>query len=207
MFLVFTILMHGESLFSQNEINPCEEKTQKVFETLILNIGNSFPSPPNLTFSDNERSVASISKGNIIIERKALDILCSFYDSESAIAYVLAHELAHHYLNHSWMNKTGLSDADIETLLRVIKERAEVEQAIVYGSRAMGTFKKGSDIDIALKGKDLTRSICSHIYFELEETALPYFFDITYYAGITNTKLVEHIDRVGKLLYSVDEKV
>ena len=76
--------------------------------------------------------------------------------------------------------------------------------AILYGSCALGTFKKGSDIDIALKGKEITSTICSLIHFELEEeTLLPYFFDITNYEIIKNQKLIEHIDRVGKILYTI----
>lgn len=70
----------------------------------------------------------------------------------------------------------------------------------------MGTYQRGSDIDIALKGRKLTSSICSHIHFELEEeTLLPYFFDITDYQSIKNEKLKEHIDRVGKIIYGSDD--
>lgn len=102
-------LLSPFNFFAQN--SKCEQKAQIVFKTLLNSIGNNFPSPPQLIFSDMERSVASVSNGNIKMERKALNILCSFPDSEAALAYVLAHELAHHYLNHSWMNNTGLSYA------------------------------------------------------------------------------------------------
>lgn len=76
--------------------------------------------------------------------------------------------------------------------------------AILYGSRALGTFKKGSDIDLALKGETLSDSVCAQIHFELEEDIpLPYFFDVTHYASIDNDKLKAHIDQFGKVFYCV----
>lgn len=96
----------------------------------------------------------------------------------------------------------GLSDDDLKTIILVIKDFDEVETAVLYGSRAMGTFKNGSDVDIALKGAKLTSDICASIHFELEEeTLLPYFFDVTNYETVNNEKLKEHIDRIGKVIY------
>ena len=100
---------------------------------------------------------------------------------------------------------SGLAKQDIKTIIQVLEKYSEVETAVLYGSRAMDTYQRGSDIDIALKGSKLTSSICSHIHFELEEeTLLPYFFDITDYQSIKNEKLKEHIDRVGKVIYGID---
>ena len=106
--LVFTFLNHN-TMFSQN--SSCQETAKSVLKSLIHSIGNNFPSPPRLEFSDEERFIASVSKGKIRIENKALSVLCGFEDPESAIAYVFAHELAHYYLSHSWMSSTGLSYA------------------------------------------------------------------------------------------------
>ena len=96
----------------------------------------------------------------------------------------------------------GLSNEDLKTIVQIVKESDMVEVAILYGSRALGTFKNGSDVDIALKGAKLTQEVCSDIYSMLEEdTLLPYFFDVTNYETINNEKLKDHIDRVGELLY------
>ena len=96
----------------------------------------------------------------------------------------------------------GLKPRDIATVVEVLQKYPEVETAILYGSRALGTYKKGSDIDLALKGEHLSSRICSSIHFELEEdTLLPYFFDVTHYETISNEQLKEHIDRVGKVVY------
>jgi len=97
---------------------------------------------------------------------------------------------------------SGLSEGDIKTITAVLKKFSTVETAFLYGSRAMGTFRKGSDIDIALKGEHLSADTCSRIHFELEEeTLLPYFFDITHYASLENQNLKDHIDRVGVVFY------
>ncbi len=97
---------------------------------------------------------------------------------------------------------SGLNAGDIKAITDVLKKFPTVETAFIYGSRAMGTFRTGSDIDIALKGKQLSADTCSRIHFELEEeTLLPYFFDITHYASLENQNLKDHIDRVGVVFY------
>lgn len=100
---------------------------------------------------------------------------------------------------------SGLREDDITAIINVLVKYSEVETALIYGSRAMGNFKKGSDIDLALKGKKLTSDQCAHIHFELEEeTLLPYFFDVTNYQTINNVKLKEHIDSFGIIFYQRD---
>ena len=99
----------------------------------------------------------------------------------------------------------GLKEKDTEKIISVLSEHPEVEEAIIFGSRAKGNYKKGSDIDIALKGK-LTFKIVSHISFVLnEETAMPYKFDVLNYHTIRNKDLTEHIDRSGISFYNRSE--
>jgi len=77
------------------------------------------------------------------------------------------------------------------------------EKAVIFGSRAIGNFKRGSDIDIALYGKKLTSDILNNIKIKLnEQLPIPYFIDIVNYAEIQNENLKEHIDREGKVFYS-----
>jgi predicted nucleotidyltransferase len=98
-------------------------------------------------------------------------------------------------------NQFGFETGDLETILAVIKQYPAVEQAIIFGSRAKGNYKKGSDVDIALKG-DINFNIISRINSTLnEETNLPYKFDIINYAQIDNLALSEHINRVGIVFY------
>jgi predicted nucleotidyltransferase len=101
-------------------------------------------------------------------------------------------------------NVLGLKEDDIANIIRLLKTERAVEQAIVFGSRAKGNYKHGSDVDIALKGKNLNYEIIAHLSYLLnEETLMPYRFDLINYNTIDNAALKEHIDRVGKDLLGV----
>ncbi|MBI3511044.1 MAG: nucleotidyltransferase domain-containing protein [Bacteroidetes bacterium] len=97
----------------------------------------------------------------------------------------------------------GLKKSDLEILIAIFKKENTIEQAIIFGSRAKGNFSSGSDVDIALKGKDLTDDIVAHLRFQLnEETMSPYKFDLLNYNTISNADVISHIDRAGKIFYS-----
>ena len=92
----------------------------------------------------------------------------------------------------------GLEIEDIEVIKKVLHKFPEIEKAFVFGSRALGNYKKGSDIDIALMAKDDIEESVTRISFELnEETVLPYYFDIVEYRTIENIELKRHIDEKG----------
>ncbi len=95
----------------------------------------------------------------------------------------------------------GLSRKNISQIRRVFERFEEVKEAVLYGSRAKGNYKPGSDIDIALKGEKLNLRLLNKIDFDLDELFLPYTFDISIYDHISNKDLVAHIQRVGKILY------
>lgn len=101
------------------------------------------------------------------------------------------------------MNRFGLLEKDIEEIISVLEKFPKVENAIVFGSRAKGNFKNGSDVDIALKGKDLDFDTISHVSYQLnEETQMPYKFDLLNYHTIKEPELKNHIDRVGIEFYN-----
>lgn len=97
-------------------------------------------------------------------------------------------------------NRFGLADNIIDKINTVLSSHPEIEQAVVYGSRARGNHKPGSDIDISLKGNQLTLEILNQIEREIDDLLLPYSFDLSIYHQIDNLELLEHIDRVGVLL-------
>lgn len=99
------------------------------------------------------------------------------------------------------MAEFGLSPRSIKTIRDILQKYPEVEQAIIYGSRAKGNYREGSDIDLTLKGKNLTRAISSKIWLDLDDSNSPYLFDLSIYHDLTNKNLVEHIDQVGKIFY------
>jgi predicted nucleotidyltransferase len=98
----------------------------------------------------------------------------------------------------------GLTPKDLQEILDVLRNYQEVDEAILFGSRALNTHKKGSDIDIALKGKEIGFITATIAGILNEESHLPYFFDILDYNLIENQDLKEHIDRVGQQIYKKD---
>lgn len=96
----------------------------------------------------------------------------------------------------------GLSDQELQTIIGTLKKFPEIEEAVVFGSRAMGRERKGSDVDVALKGNGVEAVVFAVSHELNEESPLPYYFDIVDYQSITTAELKEHIDRVGKSLYT-----
>ena len=100
-------------------------------------------------------------------------------------------------------NMFGLHSTDIDEIKKILKEFPEVDEAVIFGSRAIGNYKQGSDVDITIKGKNINIKTVSSILFKLnEESLMPYHFDIINYNSISNQMLIEHIERVGILFYS-----
>ena len=97
--------------------------------------------------------------------------------------------------------KYGLSEATVENICAVFTRFQEIEKAILYGSRAKGNFKTGSDIDLTLCGEELTSDLCSTVASALDDLLLPYTIDLSVFDDLDHTKLREHIERVGVLFY------
>jgi predicted nucleotidyltransferase len=96
----------------------------------------------------------------------------------------------------------GLSQRSINTMHRIFGGYESLKKVILYGSRAMGTYKNGSDIDITLEvGEEFTDIDLLRVCGALEESDLPYFVDCSVFSRIGNPELREHIARVGKVLY------
>ena len=91
----------------------------------------------------------------------------------------------------------GLKDKTIAMINSVFAKYPQVDEVILYGSRAKGTYKNGSDIDLTLKGENLSLTITNKIANEIDDLLLPYSFDISIFGDISNRDLVEHINRAG----------
>lgn len=94
----------------------------------------------------------------------------------------------------------GLNKDTIDKILNVFLSYRQITDVILFGSRALGTYKNGSDIDISLKGDLNTKHVLS-IMNDLDDLFLPYEFDLNLYDRIENVDLKEHIDRVGVSLF------
>ncbi|GAB2474490.1 nucleotidyltransferase domain-containing protein [Algoriphagus taiwanensis] len=100
-------------------------------------------------------------------------------------------------------NEFGLLESDMISIREELRKNKSVERAFLFGSRAKGNFRSGSDVDLALKGKSLDFETIRQIsYFLNEETIMPYKFDVVNYHSIQEPELVLHIDRVGVKIFN-----
>ncbi|MBT4761809.1 MAG: nucleotidyltransferase domain-containing protein [Bdellovibrionaceae bacterium] len=97
----------------------------------------------------------------------------------------------------------GLRDEDLSCIIKTLSKDPSVESIIVFGSRAMGNFKPGSDIDISIKSSSANISkVITRAKDILEnESTIPFFFDIVHYESIDNKDLIKHIDQHGLEIY------
>ncbi|MBN6206608.1 nucleotidyltransferase domain-containing protein [Ralstonia pickettii] len=96
----------------------------------------------------------------------------------------------------------GLLKRDMQYIINTLNQFNEIDFAIIYGSRAIGNFKKGSDVDLAVSGEKVTDRVIYELNDLLNEASpLPYFFDIICLQNINNEKLLEHIKSEGKVFY------
>ncbi|MAZ77828.1 MAG: hypothetical protein CMF39_04050 [Legionellaceae bacterium] len=78
----------------------------------------------------------------------------------------------------------------------------KISRAILYGSRAKGTYRPNSDIDLTLRADELDYAELVKVENELDDLLLPYTIDLSDYQKIDNPELIAHIDRVGQIFYS-----
>ncbi|MEX2565400.1 MAG: nucleotidyltransferase domain-containing protein [Cyclobacteriaceae bacterium] len=105
-------------------------------------------------------------------------------------------------MNSLMITDTGLAGQTIEAIQSVFVRYPQIDKAILYGSRAKGTYRKSSDIDLTLEGGALTLSLLNKIDTELDDLLLPYQIDLSIRHKIGNTDLQDHIERVGKVFYN-----
>ncbi len=96
---------------------------------------------------------------------------------------------------------TGLSLDATEKIQRTLSQFREIEKAVLYGSRAKGNYKAGSDIDLTLYGTGLSQETLMDVSIALDDLLLPYTIDLSIYANLDNHALREHIDRLGLSFY------
>lgn len=95
----------------------------------------------------------------------------------------------------------GLPPATLEAMRRILAEEPAVKKAVIYGSRAKGTYRPGSDIDLTLYGDGLDLDILGRIATRLHESPIPYQVDLSIFELIDHAGLREHIQRVGQPFY------
>lgn len=95
----------------------------------------------------------------------------------------------------------GLSSRALGLLRGLFCAYPEVRRAIVYGSRAMGNYRNGSDIDITLDAPDMENARFLHLCTAADDLMLPWMMDLSILSNIDNAALLSHITRVGQTLW------
>lgn len=103
--------------------------------------------------------------------------------------------------------KYGLQPHTVEAIQNCLEQYPSVDEAIIYGSRAKGNYRNGSDIDLTLKGEHITLKVLFSIEHQLDDLLLPYKIDLSIYDSIDNQELIEHIERVGLPFYCKEKTV
>ncbi len=99
---------------------------------------------------------------------------------------------------------TGLTENNLTALKNVFAKFPAIEQVKLYGSRAKGTYNPRSDIDLVAFGQKLDRYIIAEVLMDLDDSDIPYQIDFQNYHALKNPQLIEHINRVGKVIYMFD---
>ena len=99
------------------------------------------------------------------------------------------------------MEDFGLTSNSVNKINSVFQQYPEIIEVLIFGSRAKGNFRDNSDIDLAIKSKNISLSVLQQIEIKLEELFIPNYFDLVIYEKIENQELIEHINRVGKNFY------
>ncbi len=95
----------------------------------------------------------------------------------------------------------GLNQTTLEHIQSIFSKHPEIDQVVIYGSRAKGNFRNGSDIDLTLIGKEITEQLLLLIKLELDELNTPYLFDISIFDHLDSSDLKMHIARIGNIFY------
>ena len=104
-FLMLLFFLISETTLSQEFL---KDKVNVIYYKIIESIGNSFPPPPELNIVNSKNKVAYVTNNGIFLEEKTIELLNQEDHFDDKIAYIISHELAHHYLNHNWMFNSGL---------------------------------------------------------------------------------------------------
>ena len=97
--------------------------------------------------------------------------------------------------------KFGLSDTVIKELQDVFRRHTNIKKVLIFGSRSKGNYREGSDIDLAVIGKDIDYNQLLNILCEIDDLELLYSVDLLDYQKKKGTPIGDHIDRVGQVFY------
>ncbi|CAN5262066.1 nucleotidyltransferase domain-containing protein [soil metagenome] len=104
-------------------------------------------------------------------------------------------------------NRFGLTDRDMETIRSILKSHPEIRNVELFGSRAKGNYRLGSDVDLAIMNEGVSGEQLAKIRSDFEDSSLPYNIDLVDFTRLEKQEFINHIERVGIPFYTRDEKI
>jgi uncharacterized protein len=98
-------------------------------------------------------------------------------------------------------NKFGLTERSIQTISEIFEKYPVIEEVVVFGSRAMGNYKLGSDLDLAIMNIGVDDKTIMRLKNDFEDSSLPISVDLVNFPQLKHPDFIEHIERVGKVFY------
>lgn len=96
----------------------------------------------------------------------------------------------------------GLSERVVAELRSVFLQFPNIEKVIIFGSRAKGEYREGSDIDLAVCAPKMDLREKTSIINKIDDLMLLYKVDVVDYYAKEGTPIYDHINRVGKRFYT-----
>jgi uncharacterized protein len=104
-------------------------------------------------------------------------------------------------------NRFGLTDRDMKTIHDILRSYPEIREVHIFGSRAKGEHRQGSDVNLAIMNSGTPVGRLSKMRGDFEESSLPYTIDIVDFTRLDNPEFIDHIRRAGLPFYRQDEKI
>lgn len=104
------------------------------------------------------------------------------------------------------MKTTGIDSRILKILNKIFSKYPMIHQVKLYGSRAKGNYRDNSDIDLVALG-EIDRFTIANVLLDLDDTDIPYLIDLQNYSELKNRRLVDHIDRVGVVIYDREQTI
>ncbi|WAM34957.1 nucleotidyltransferase domain-containing protein [Caldicellulosiruptor morganii] len=103
--------------------------------------------------------------------------------------------------------KFGIEEEILDKIVEIFKKYRQVRKACVFGSRARGDYKRGSDLDLCIWLEEGCENPVYKIEDELDELDTILLFDIVAFNSITKESLKESILREGVIIYERFEEI
>lgn len=103
------------------------------------------------------------------------------------------------------MNQFGIKDEELYSLKNIFSSTVEVDKVILFGSRAKGSYKPYSDLDLVLCGEDVSSTVLGNLMMDIDDLLMPYKVDLLLYNRITNEALKHEVETFGVVIYQKNE--